>query len=132
MNMAKPIDLVARYIRLRDQMQAADKRYAEFRKAEYDDPMKEIEDHFTQLFEETGSDSMKTRSGTVYRKLNASVTTADAAALRQYVIDHALWELVDWRPNKTQVSDLVKAGKEVPPGVNFRTFQSIHINRPKE
>src|SRR5215468_6290647 len=72
MNMAKPIDLVARYIRLRDQMQADDKRYAEFRKQEYDDPMKEIEDHFTKLFEETGSDSMKTRSGTVYRKMNVS------------------------------------------------------------
>lgn len=132
MNMAKPIDLVARYIRLRDQMQHADKEYAEWRKLHFDDPMKEIEDHFTVLFEETGSDSMKTRSGTVYKKTSVSVTTADGHALKTYVIDNQLWELVDWRPNKTQVSDLVNAGKDLPPGIRYSTFQSIHIQRPKE
>jgi len=132
MNMAKPIDLVARYIRLRDKMQHADKEYAEWRKLHFDDPMKEIEDHFTTLFEETGADNMKTRSGTVYRKINVSVTTADGSALREYVIGNGLWELVDWRPNKTQVKDLVAAGKELPPGVNYSTHMSIHIQRPKE
>jgi hypothetical protein len=132
MNMVKPIDLVAKYIRLRDQMQYADKEYAAFKKQHYDDPMKQIEDHFTTLFEETGSDSMKTRSGTVYRKVNVSVTTADGAALREYVIENGLWELVDWRPNKTQVKDLVTEGKPLPPGVNYSTHMSVHIQRPKE
>jgi len=132
MTIAKPIDLISRYITLRDKMQAADKEYAEWRKLHFDSPMKEIEDHFTNLFEETGADNMKTKSGTVYRKLNSSVTTADGAALREYVIAGQLWELVDWRPNKTQVVDLIKAGKEPPPGINYSTHMSIHIQRPKE
>lgn len=132
MNAIKPIDLVARYIRLRDKMQHADQEYAAWRKQHYDDPMKDIEDHFTKLFEETGSDSMKTRSGTVYRKINASVTTADGAALREYVIDNGAWELVDWKPNKTQVKEIVSSGKPLPPGINYTTHMSIHIQRPKE
>jgi hypothetical protein len=105
MTIAKPIDLISRYITLRDKMQAADKEYAEWRKLHFDTPMKEIEDHFTNLFEETGADNMKTKSGTVYRKLNSSVTTA---------------------------VDLIKAGKEPPPGINYSTHMSIHIQRPKE
>lgn len=133
MNMsAKPIDMIARYIALRDQLIEADKKYNEFKKQHFDDPMKAIEQHFTQLFEEGGADSIKTRSGTVYRKINASVTTADNSALRRYVIDNKLWELVDMRPNKTQVTERVKAGEPLPPGVNYQTFQSIHIRAPKE
>jgi len=133
MNMAvKPIDLVARYIRLRGQMQDADKAYAEWRKLHYDEPMRDIEQEFTKLFDETGSDSIKTRSGTVYRKISTSVTTADNAALRHWVIEGQNWDVVDWKPNKTAVNDMFAKGEGLPPGVNRSTFMSVHILRPKE
>jgi hypothetical protein len=128
----KPTQLIARYIELRDHKKAAEAQYAAWRKTEYDDPMEEIEQQLLGMLNAQDVDSIKTKVGTAFRKVSTSVTTADGASFRRHVIGLEAWELVDWRPNKTAVNDLVKAGEPLPPGINRTTFNTVQIRRPGE
>jgi hypothetical protein len=59
-----------------------------------------------------------------------SVTTADGAEFRRHVIGLEAWDLIDFRPNKTAVNDLVDNGDGVPPGLNYTTIYKVNVNRP--
>lgn len=128
----KPIDLIAKYVSLRDQRIAAEKRFAEWRKENFDTTMDEIEGKLLDICNSSGVDSLKTKAGTAYKKSSVSVTTADGDAFRTYVIDTRQYELADLRPNKTAINEVINAGKPLPPGVNRAVFQVINVNRPKE
>jgi hypothetical protein len=128
----KPADLIKEFISLRDQRTDADRKYADWRKEHYDDRMEEIKDILLIKFDELGSESIKTRYGTAYRKTDVSVTIADGELFRNYVIETEKWELADWRANRTAVNDIVSAGLPIPPGVNRSTFANVSINKPKE
>ena len=82
----KPADLIDQYVNLRDQRQAADATFAEFRKEEYDIPMNTIEMKLLDMLNKMGSDSIKAKTGTAYKKASVSITTADAAEWRRHVI----------------------------------------------
>jgi hypothetical protein len=123
----KPSDLIASYIELRIGRTKADEAYAEWRKNEYDAPMQEIEAKLLDMLNEMGSDSIKAQTGTAYKKLSTSVTTADGAEFRRHVIGLEAWDLVDWRPNKTAVNDLIAQGEALPPGLNRTTFYNVNI-----
>lgn len=125
-------DMIDRYLTLRDYKKKADAEYNLWRKQEYDDPMQEIENTLLGILNQTGSSSLRTKKGTAVRVENVSVTTSDGSALREWVIGNADWELVDWRPNKTAVKELVRAGEPLPPGINYQTFYNISVRSPQE
>jgi hypothetical protein len=126
----KPSELIENYVYLRDERTKADATFAAFRKEEFDTPMQEIENKLLDALNRMGTDSLKTKSGTAYKKTSVSVTTADTAEFRRHVIGIEGWELVDWRPNKTAINDLIANGEPLPPGLNRSTFLSVNINRP--
>ena len=126
----KPIDLIDRYVELRDQLKAADAGYAAWKNENFDTPMNEIEMQLLDQLNQSGVDSFKTKKGTAYKKKAVSVTTADGAEFRRHVIGLEAWDLIDFRPNKTTVSDLVDNGEGVPPGLNYTTIYKVNINRP--
>lgn len=128
----KPSELIERFIHLRAERTAADARYAAFRKEEYDEPMNEIQMKLLDMLNEMGSSSIKAPTGTAYKKLSVSVTTADGSAFRRHVIGLEAWELADWRPNKTAINNLIEAGEPLPPGLNRTTFYNIHVLKPGE
>jgi hypothetical protein len=125
-----PSELIAQFLKLRKERTSADETYAEFRKQEYDTPMQEIENKLLDAMNQMGVDSLKAKTGTAFKKLSTSVTTADGAAFRSYVIDGELWDMVDWRPNKTAVNDLVGSGQPLPPGLNRTTFFNVNVRVP--
>ena len=128
----KPSELIAEFVRLRDLKRDAEAEYAEFRRQEYDVPMNEIEAKLMDIMNKLGSDSIKTKQGTAYKKISTSVTTADSSEFRRHVIGSELWELINFVPNKTAINDLVAAGEPLPPGINRTAFYNITVNRPKE
>ena len=128
----KPSEMIERYIELRRMRTKDDERYAAFRKEEYDDPMQEIHDALLDALNRLGSDSIKAKTGTAFKKLGVSVTTADGAEFRRHIIGLEAWELVDWRPNKTAINELVANGEPLPPGINRTTFWNINVRAPGE
>jgi hypothetical protein len=127
----KPAELIDRYVKLRDQRKADDETFAEFRKEKYDMPMNEIEMTLLDILNQMGSDSIKTKQGTAYKKQSVSITTADGAEWRRHIIGLEAWDLVTFTPAKTAINDLIAAGGDLPPGLNRTTFYNVHINRPK-
>jgi hypothetical protein len=128
----RPIDLIGQYVALRSQLKAADAAYAAWKKAEYDDPMESIEMQLLDQMNVTGVDSFKTKKGTAYKKKAVSVTTADGASFRRHVIGLEAWELIEFRPAKTAIVELVDGGEPVPPGLNYTTRYNVNVNSPKE
>lgn len=126
----KPADLIAEYVQLRDERKVADETFAEFRKENYDLKMNAIEMKLLDMLNEMGSDSIKAKTGTAYKKASVSITTADAAEWRRHVIGLEAWDLVTFMPAKTAINDLIADGQALPPGLNRTVFYNVHINRP--
>jgi hypothetical protein len=128
---AKPADLIAEYVELRDNRKIADEKFAEWRKENFDGPMNDIEMQLLDILNQMGSDSIKAKTGTAYKKQSVSITTADSAEWRRHVIGLEAWDLVTFTPSKTAINDLIAEGQPLPPGLNRTTFYNVHINRPK-
>jgi hypothetical protein len=124
-----PAEMIEKYISLRDQKEAAKKKFDEWMKLNYGDPMDAIEMQILEVLNQQGIDSLAAKSGSAYKKMNTSVTVADAASFRRHVIGESAWELIDWRANKTAVNDLVENGDVLPPGLNRSTFITVGIRR---
>jgi len=128
----KPIDLIGTYVDLRGKLKAADAAYAAWKKEHFDAPMDDIELKLLDQMNQTGVDSFKTKKGTAYKKKAVSVTTADGSEFRRHVIGLEAWDLIEFRPAKTAIMDMVDAGEPVPPGLNYSTRYNVNINAPKE
>ncbi len=126
----KPSDLIARYVYLRSERTKADETFAAWRKAEFDDEMNGIETKLLDALNQTGGDSLKTKQGTAFKKLSTSITTADGSEFRRHVIGLEAWDIVDWRPNKTAINDMIAEGQELPPGLNRTTFYNVNVRAP--
>ena len=120
-----PSELVEQFISMRREKKKYEDEFAEAIKLKYELPMADIEQKVLTLLNDMGLDSIKGRSGTAYRQVNTSVTIADGREFRRHIIGGELWDLVDWRANKTAVNDLVEQGEPLPPGINRSTFVKV-------
>jgi hypothetical protein len=118
-----PAELVESYITMRNEKKRIED---EFKQGE---PMQKLEAQCLQLLNSMGVDSISGQSGTVYRKVNTSVTIADPSAFRRHVIGLEAWNLIDWRANKTAVNDLIDNGEPLPPGLNRTTFFDVGFRK---
>lgn len=125
----KPADLVEEFIRLRDERQQVEKGFEEEIKKRYGDRMEAIKVTLLDLLNKLGVDSIAGKTGTVFKTTTVSVTTADMREFRRHVIGIEAWDLVDWRPNKTAINDLVERGEPLPPGINRSSFWNINVRR---
>jgi hypothetical protein len=126
---ATPAQMVEEYIQLRDARDQGKKKFEEMLRARYLDRMEELETQLLDMLNKLGSDSIASPAGTVYKKLSTSVTVADPREFQRHVIGGELWDLIDWRANKTAVNDLIEAGEPVPPGINRSSFYSVGVRR---
>lgn len=124
-----PADMVAAYIELRDLATKTEEEFKAQMKERVYDKMLALEAQLLDLLNKLGADSIASKKGTVYKKLSTSVTTADMREFRRHVIGSELWDLADWRPNKTLVTEMVAKGEPLPPGVNFSSHYSVQIRR---
>jgi hypothetical protein len=125
----KPAELVAKYIALRDQKEAATAKFKEFMTAHYEGPMELLEAQLLDTLNKLGVESIASSNGTVYKSLSTSVTVADAREFRRHVIGGEEWELIDWRANKTAINNIIDEGGVLPPGINRSAFYKVNIRR---
>lgn len=124
-----PADMVAEYITLRDLATKTEEEFKTQMKERVYDRMNALEATLLDTLNNLGADSLASRKGTVYKKLSTSVTTADMREFRRHVIGSEQWDLADWRPNKTLVTEMVAKGEALPPGVNYSSHYSVGIRR---
>lgn len=125
-------DCVEQYVRLRDTIEAADKKHNEKLKParEY---LEALNGALRDKLIEAGVDSAKTSAGTAYKTLKKSATVADAGVFRDFVVSNAAFDLVDMRANAPAVAAyLGNHNGELPPGINYSTRVEVGVRRPSE
>lgn len=126
MKLSEAVEL---YIKLRD-------RKAEM-KAEFDaqvagiqEKMDKLEAKLLEVFNKTGTDSVKTPFGTAYISTRVSVTAVDREAFMNFVRANEEWSLLEVRPSKTAVEQFRAANdNEIPPGLNIREERVVNVRR---
>lgn len=119
---------IAQYVMVRDKIKEIEDKQEEELK-----PYKELQ---TQLqawlqthLEKNGSESIKTKQGTVYLSVRYSASLADPDAFMKFVVDNGLYELLDRRANATAVRDYVQENGGLPPGVNLNGIKNVGVRR---
>ncbi len=126
--MSRVDDIVAAYVRIRDQKAELKVQQSEAMKP-YDDALAKLEAEALQILTDTGVESMKTSAGTVYTSVATSATVQDKSAFMDYVKEHQAFDLLDVRANKTAVQDFVTENQDTPPGVVVRREMKVGFRR---
>lgn len=127
----KPADLVEEFIQLRSTKEKLEKEFEERIAAQLTSRMDEIKILLLDTLNGLGLESIAGKTGTAYKTTVVSVTTADMREFRRHIIGNEDWDLVDWKPNKTRINELVDQNEPLPPGVNRSVLQTVAIRKGK-
>mgnify|MGYP001608127087 CR=1 FL=1 len=122
---------IAQYVQLRDIIKAKEEAHKNELK-----PAKELLEklngvllnHLNQL----NIDNVSSGAGTVYRTERKSVSAADPAIFRDFIIANDMYDLADIKPNQTAVSDFLDTHGALPPGVNYSVTYVVGVRRGAE
>lgn len=120
--------LTKQYVKLRDKIKAADDEHKAKTK-----PARELLERMNGALlthlNAIGGEAVKSENGTVYRTIKRTASIADGEKFRQYVIDNAKFDLVDWKANANAVADFIEANTVAPPGVNYAVHYEVGVRR---
>lgn len=119
---------VEQYVGLRDRIKALNDAH-DVKTKPFREMLEKLGNDLHKYLLDSHQDSAATENGTAYLTTTASATIADGAAFREFVIDQALWDMLDWKANKTAVEEYAKEYNALPPGVNFSRVQKIGVRR---
>lgn len=121
-------ELVKLYVQLRDRRAA---RKKEFESVDDQDKakMERIEGVLLVRFNESGSESVRTKEGTAFKHKSTFASVGDRDAFIGHIKATQDFELMDVRANKTAVQQHLEATGDLPPGINWREEIHIRVNR---
>jgi hypothetical protein len=120
--------IVERYVQLRDkkaQMKAA----YEASVADITTGMNRLENAILATLNEQGAESFRTAHGTAYKSTSTSVTVADKAVFKEYLMETGQWELAEIRAGKTAIDQFRAANDDLPPGINYSQAVTVGVRR---
>jgi hypothetical protein len=121
--------VVAKYIELRDRKGELKKEY-DTKVSKIDAAMDTIETYLMTLMDTLGVDSMKIDDvGTAFKTTRVKASFADRDLARKFVLDTQNLDLLELRASSTGVKQYLEEHKELPPGFNAITEQSVTIRR---
>lgn len=122
-------EMITSYIALRDKKEAIQKEQKAVIK-QYDDAMDQIENFLMGHLRGQKLTSTSCDAGVAFIKRKRSATVADTLVFREHVISTGNFDLADFRAKPEAVEDYAKEHEgQVPPGVNFRTYDAVQVNR---
>lgn len=121
-------DVVAAYIRLRDQ-KGTEKKIYEDRIAAIDHSLDQLETYLLSTLQQSGVESIRTQSGTAYINNRVTYSVKDWAATREFIVQNELWDLLEARVSKDGVDYYAEQTNTLPPGVNRNVFTKIGVRR---
>jgi hypothetical protein len=129
-NAPRPVDLIAEYIRLRDQKKEAEAQAKAWIDNQFTHRMDRIETELMAFLNDAGSESVKTGAGTAFKRIETSITVADQKEFSRFVIGSQAWDLLDFRASKTGVKSYLEENQNLPPGLNHTTATVISVRKP--
>ncbi len=124
-------DLVADYIAKRDDL-ATERKAFETHEAEVKAEMREIEDQIREHCNTLGVDSFKTKAGTAFKTTKPYIHIQDWGAFSRYVLENEQLDLVEKRPSKLRVLELLTEHPALTPddlGINVVNEVAIQIRK---
>jgi len=120
--------IVEQFVKLRDRIKEADAAHKE-KTAPAKKHLELLGNLMLKRLNDIGGESVKSKSGTVYRTDRKTASIADGDIFRKYVIENANFDIVDWRANAPAVEDFIKEHGSPPPGVNYNVQHTVGVRR---
>jgi hypothetical protein len=120
---------VQQYIQVRNKLKEIDKEYDDKRK-----PLVEVQQMLSgwmQAFlEKSGSESVRTASGTCYQSTRYTASLVDAEAFMKFVKENDEFDLLDRKANATACRGYAEEHKSLPPGVSLSAIRTVGVRSP--
>ena len=94
--------------------------------------MRRVKIAISDEMRETGMESVKTKTGLVYRTVKTTYSTNDWSSMHQFILDHQLPDLLEKRIHQGNMKAyLEEHPEELPPGLNSNMEYSVTVKRNK-
>ena len=121
---------VGQYIQIRNKLKQLDDEFELKRK-----PLVELQNMLSgwlqSFLEKSGSESVKTKSGTCYQSVRYTASLADADIFMNFVKENNQFDLLDRKANATACRDYAAEHKNLPPGVNLSAVKTVGVRSPR-
>ena len=137
MNVPAPVEqqnvvkMVERFIVLRNAKREGEAVAIEMIKQRYGNEMEELKEKLLAKLNEMGVESIRSKKGTVHKIRSVSLKVEDQRMFQRHIIGGELWDLIEWRPLKSGVNELVEGGEPVPPGLRREVFTTVGVRDGK-
>ncbi len=126
--MANAEELINAYVVIRDRKkELADRHKQEM--VPFNEKLKLLEAGLLSALNDTGGESIKSKSGTAYRITRTSVKTDDWEAFLAFVLSNDLTHMLVHGAAKESVNEYIEANGTAPPGLAISTDNAIGVRR---
>lgn len=122
-------DLVEEYVRLRDELGEASRKFKEL-KERTEDRLGQIDVLLRETCDRLGVNSISTRAGTAYRQKKEHYRVGDWDQIIKYIRDNDAWHMLEKRIGKLATAEIHKATGQLPPGVTYFAEVEFQVRRP--
>jgi hypothetical protein len=124
-----PGDVIAGYLKLREQKEAlADKHREEM--APISSRMTQLENFMLKLLQDANLSSMAFKGvGTMFKKETSSCKVQEWDAILDWIRANEAWEFLEKRVSKTVVEEYSQAHGELPPGVEVSFTTVVQVRK---
>jgi phage host-nuclease inhibitor protein Gam len=119
-----PLEKLTRiYIKMRDKKaEVAHEMEKQLNKIE--DDMKTVKRAILDYMKESGVESLRTNSGTVYRTVRTTYSTSDWESMHKFIIEHGAPDLLEKRIQQTNMRAFLEENPDLlPPGLNANSIR---------
>ena len=122
-------DVIAGYLKLREQREELSKRHKE-EMAPINEKMGKLEIYMLDLLNKASVDSMAFKGvGTMFKKNVQSVTVEEWADTLAWIQAQNAWEFLERRVSKTVVQEYTESTGEVPPGIKVTNDVVVQVRK---
>lgn len=123
-------DMVGLYVAFRDAKAAYKKAFKQQINDGFNVKMEALSNRILGHLDAHNMKNFASDYGTAYRITDVSATIADKELFRDHVTSNKIWDMIDWRANKTFVRELIEKKKQpTPPGLNYSTRYVLGVRR---
>ena len=123
--------LVSVYIKIRDKKNELAAAFAEQEK-ELEGKLDTVKQALLEHCKATGTESVKTASGTFWRTQKKRFWTSDWDAMNRFIVENEAVDLLEKRIHQGNMKQFLEENPEVlPPGLNADSEYSITVRRKK-
>jgi hypothetical protein len=123
-----PAEMVTMYIKLRDTKKLKDDEHKKSL-ARIIEGMTKLEGLLLAHLQAAGTDSAACAAGTVYKRIETSVSVEDPVAFDAWVMDQTDNSVLDIKPNKTAIKGMLERNEPIPPGVKITQIALVGVQR---